>query len=209
MHDPILPPPPELERRWIALATLDALLSPEWEYRHWSYDPAWDRERGTRMGSMRDGSGDEVFALFFPDGTVALKGFAHESPARRGPGVPGVLDGLPARFAAFSEEPAFSMAYTTFCAWNEGDGWRRSASVAPADLARDVSAELLAPLVGPPVAYATFAEEVFERSVSLDAIARFFAHEPLSVALATALHPDVDLDAVPDLADIGYPGAAR
>jgi hypothetical protein len=81
---PQLPHPALLERRCIALATLDAILSPDWQYRYYSFNRHWDREARTRMASMRNGSGDDCFLLFFPDGTAALKGYDHESPALDG-----------------------------------------------------------------------------------------------------------------------------
>jgi hypothetical protein len=71
-----LPDIPSLRRLTRALAMLDAILSPEWEYRHYSFDAHW--AEGETMASMRNGSGDEWFALFCPAGAV-LKGLAHES----------------------------------------------------------------------------------------------------------------------------------
>jgi len=44
-----------------SLATLDAIYSPEWEYRYYSYDSNWGE--GEEMGSIRNGSGD-TFLLF-------------------------------------------------------------------------------------------------------------------------------------------------
>ena len=40
-----------------SLATLDAILSPECEYRSFYFDSRWDR--GEQTGSFRDGQGDE------------------------------------------------------------------------------------------------------------------------------------------------------
>lgn len=203
-----LPPPHELERRCVALAALDALLSPEWDYRYYSFNRQWDVGAGTRMASMRNGSGDEYFILFFPDGSAAIKGFAHESSALRGQlAIAGVLDGIPDRFAAFTGEAAFNLEATTFCAWNAGDGWQQSASVRPEDAAVDGSDELLAHLVGGPQDYVDFVDEYFEKAVPVEVVARWFAHEPLTDALASALHADVDLSEVEDLDEIGYPTA--
>ena len=204
-----LPSPPELERRCIALATLDAVLSPDWQFRYYSFNRRWSPTTGTRMGSMRNGSGDDYFIEFFPDGAAALKGFDHESPARAGAAsVAGVLDGLPARFAEFAKEPAFSMQRTTFCLWNEGAAWQRSRTVSAANVARDGSAELLALLAGAPADYAKFAREYYEIPVAEAAVARFYALEPLTPALASALHADADLDAIAgDIDQIGYPVA--
>jgi len=49
------------------MAMLDAILMPEWEYRYYSFNA--QRGEGEMMGSMRDGAGDEFFALFNGHGT--------------------------------------------------------------------------------------------------------------------------------------------
>jgi hypothetical protein len=54
----------------VALAMLDALLSPEWQDRYYSFNQRWSLPSGTRTGSMRNGSGDDLFILFFPDGSA-------------------------------------------------------------------------------------------------------------------------------------------
>ena len=55
---------------------LDAVLSPEWDSRYYSFNSHWDQE--TALASMRDGCGDGYFILFTPAGLV-IKGFARES----------------------------------------------------------------------------------------------------------------------------------
>lgn len=63
-----LPGPPALERLTRSLAVLDAILSPDWEGRYYSFNAGWDAARGERMASMRDGCGDDWFLLFSPAG---------------------------------------------------------------------------------------------------------------------------------------------
>ena len=53
-----------IERVSQSIAVLDAILSPEWDYRFFSFNAAWDPANRERMASMRDGSGDEYFAVF-------------------------------------------------------------------------------------------------------------------------------------------------
>lgn len=67
-----------------SLAALDAVLSPDWEYRYYSFNAAWSD--GEMMASMRDGCGDLWFAWISSVG-VALHGLAHES-ATFEPGEP-------------------------------------------------------------------------------------------------------------------------
>jgi hypothetical protein len=71
-----LPPPRHLERLSLSLAALDAVMSPEWEYRYYSFDPGWSPTQ--RMASMRNGSGGQYFIVFDPVGTV-VRAFDHES----------------------------------------------------------------------------------------------------------------------------------
>src|SRR5690349_3975316 len=56
-----LPDVDALRRLLQNMAMLDAILSPEWEYRYYSFNSKW--ARGEQMGSMRDGCGDDFFAL--------------------------------------------------------------------------------------------------------------------------------------------------
>jgi hypothetical protein len=102
-----------------SLAMLDAIISPEWESRYYSFNSKWSQ--GEEMASMRNASGDEYFLLFTAAGAI-LKGFAHESPMspyrHRPPKVwEGLLDNVPKEFASFLTEPAFDMEATTVCIW--------------------------------------------------------------------------------------------
>src|SRR4030095_3057050 len=115
----IIPDIPSLKKLCQSLAVLDAIMSPEWDYRYYSFNSKWDQEE--MMASMRDGSGDEYFILFDSHGAI-MKGFAHESTmspwANDAEQIwPGVLDQVPSEFGDFLSEPAFSMSETTFCIW--------------------------------------------------------------------------------------------
>lgn len=209
MADPIvtmLPSPAELEQRCMALATLDAILCPDWESRYYSFDRHWDPEGGARMGSMRDGSGDDYFVLFFADGRCAIKGFDHESRAldeRRT--VPTALLGIPASFAAFTSEAAFTMDHTSFAFWYDDGAWHRSDAVPPATWSADGAPDLLHVLLGGADDYAGWATDYYEMDVDVHAVAQLFACEPLHRGLAERLNANVDLDALEtDLEEIGY-----
>ena len=86
-----IPAPEKLEKLCQTLAMLDAILSPDWQYRYYSFNKNWDTAKGLRMAPMRNGSGDEYYILLSPHGT-AIKGYAHEYPMAA-PGQPpaGVL----------------------------------------------------------------------------------------------------------------------
>lgn len=126
-----LPPVDLLKRVMQSMAMLDAILSPEWEYRTYSFNSKW--AVGEQMGSMRNGSGDDLSALFTKDGYF-LKGFDHEadmSPFREDPPLlwPGLIEEVPSEFASGLNEPAFMMDHTTFCIWRKhsDDRWHRGA----------------------------------------------------------------------------------
>lgn len=72
-----LPGIDEVRERSPSLAVLDAVRSPEWELRYFSYDADW--APGEQMASVRDGSGDEYAIVSTRHGAWA-RGFAHESP---------------------------------------------------------------------------------------------------------------------------------
>jgi hypothetical protein len=195
-----------------SLAVLDAIMSPEWESRYYSFNSKWSRDE--QMGSMRNGCGDEFFALFNRAGCF-LKGFAHEypmSPYRTSPPEiwPGVLVGVPAELSTGLSEPAFSMADTTFCFWRRytDDSWSHGPIDFPDDDDPDGSEFLLAMLDGDPDTYRNFAEEYFERTVALDAIRRIYSHRPLTDAVVRALNADTSIKALrADIQEIGYPAA--
>jgi hypothetical protein len=59
------------------MAVLDAVLSPSWESRYFSFDRRWAPTE--ELASMRDGCGNEYSIVFTPAGAFA-RGFDHESP---------------------------------------------------------------------------------------------------------------------------------
>ena len=103
-----LPPPDELKKRAQALAVLDLILCPEWEYRYYSFNSEW--AEGQEMASMRDGCGNEWWILFHESGWAALKGLAHESSAwAEGGGElsQALQSACPSELSEFAHEPAF------------------------------------------------------------------------------------------------------
>jgi hypothetical protein len=108
-----------------SLAMLDAIMSPEWEYRYYSFNSTWGP--GEMMASMRNGQGDEYFILFDSHGAI-MKGFDHESAmspwsADEEKTWPGIFDDVPEEFKSFLSEPAFSIPETTFCIWRLAHFW--------------------------------------------------------------------------------------
>jgi hypothetical protein len=192
-----------------ALAMLDAILSPEWQDRYYSFNSRWADD--AMMASMRNGSGDHWFALLTSAG-VALHGLAHEYPMfRHGSPWPGIFDSLPREFhASFLKEPAFDTANSTFCIWRRAmdDGWSSGAIQFPPGDDPDGSAWLLAILAGGPELYVQFAAEYYEREINLADVVAVYRHGALTEALVKRLNAEVDLGSLDgDMAEIGYPEA--
>ena len=207
----MLPDIDALRRLSQSLAMLDAIISPQWESRYYSFNSTWGS--GEMIASMRNGSGDDYFLLFNAAGAI-LKGFAHESPmtpyANRDYKVwPGVLDNVPTEFASFLSEPAFTLEDTTFCLWRRhvDSNWQVGKIEYPSeDLDPDGSDALLAILDGQAATYREFAESYYERSVDLSSIEKIYQHRPLTQELISALNPELspeDLSA--DILEIAYP----
>ena len=203
--DPIsrLPPPSRLRALMQALAVLDAILSPEWVYRYYSFDARWGE--GQAMGSMRNGQGDDLFALFDAAG-VFIKGLDHERLTHEA--APGALySSVPPVFEAGVNEPAFSPDRATFCCWRgSGDeGWNWSSQGAPDG---DGSDWMLSVLDGDPESYLDFARQYYEVELDLDLVRLIYRHAPITPELAGRLNPDIDFEALQaDLEEIGYPAS--
>jgi hypothetical protein len=194
-----------------SLAMLDAILSSDWEYRYFSFNSKWGE--GEQMGSMRNGQGDQYFALFNAAGCW-LKGFDHEAPmtpfAKDPPQVAaGILDSVPPEFADCLTQPAFVIEETTFCIWRRyQDGqWQRGPVQFPSgNEDPDGSAVLLYYLDGDPETYQQWAEEYYEVEVPLEAVQAIYAHQPLTQQLVSDLNADVTLEELrEDIEEIGYP----
>jgi hypothetical protein len=208
-----LPDIEPLKRLSQSLAILDVIMSPEWEFRYYSFNSKWGE--GEMMASMRDGSGDEYFILFNHYGAI-IKGFAHESlmspyATESGKIWSGVLDDVPSEFQAFLSEPAFSIEDTTFCIWRKytDSSWQVGGIDYPEGGDPDGSEELLFILDGQPYTYKEFAEEYYEREVDISAVEHIYQHEPLTHEIVATLNTDVSLDELEaDVEEIGYPSSA-
>lgn len=210
-----LPDVDALKRLMQSMAVLDAVLSPEWESRYYSFNSKW--ARGEQMGSMRDGCGNDLFSLFTKHGCF-LKGFHHEaamSPfGRNTQGVwPGVLDSVPKEFGRALKQPAFDMDATTFCVWRKygDDRWHRGEIQFPQAKDPDGSWRLLRELDGNPRSYLNWACAYFDLSdaeghLRIEHVRHVYDHKPLTDELVKEMNPATSLKKLAaDLAEIGYP----
>ncbi|MBE9556411.1 MAG: hypothetical protein IMF08_06095 [Proteobacteria bacterium] len=199
-----LPSPENLRRLFQSLAMLDAVMSPEWEYRYYSYDAHWsDNET---MGSMRNGCGDDLFVLFTNHGCF-LKGFAHE--LRQGNRSPKEFyESIPDELLPATSEPAFKTDDVTFCCWrlNSDGNWRQAGVPLPDGNDPDGSLFILSRLDGNPETYRKFAEDYYEMPVPHAPVAAIYKHELLTQDIVAALNHETELsDLKEDISEIGYP----
>lgn len=194
-------PAADLRRLCQALAALDAINSPEEEYRYFSYNPEWGENEA--VFEMNDGEGDQLLVLFCPEGCVLsgyLAGYAPPDQAQ-------LTRGLPAAFEEFMfGEPVASIG-TTFCRWyTPAHGWQTGAATEPAD-----AADLLFIFDGQPATYAEWAtdyytDETDKKPITATAVAPIYRQEVLTKAMVLALADEVADWAMlaADLQAIGY-----
>lgn len=199
-----LPPVADLQRLCQALAVLDAINSQDEEYRYYSYSPEWGENEA--VFEMSDGEGDQMLALFRPEGCV-LNGYldGYDQPAKAR-----VTQGLPAAFQEFIfGEPVNSIG-TTFCLWHPAEPGQNWQTGVVED--EDGFEELLFILDNNPATYAEWAteyytEETDKKPVTAEAVAPIYRHEVLTKAMVLALVDELEswpqLEA--DLQAIGYP----
>lgn len=198
-----LPSAAALQRLAQSLAVLDAINSPDWEYRYYSYNPSW--APGEAVLEMRDGEGDEMLVLFRPEGCV-INGFLHEYDQ---PEKAQVTRGLPEAFDSFLfEEPVNSLG-TTFCLWcTPAHGWQRGV----VEIEDDGSEELLYIFDNDPATYAEWATEYYldetdRRPLTAAAVAPIYHHEVLTKAMVLAINEELEdwVALAAELQEIGYP----
>lgn len=192
-----------------SLAMLDAILSPTWEHRYYSFNSKWNE--GEMTASMRNGSGDDYFILFDSHGAI-MKGFDHESVMSAWTTEdeklwPGVLDEVPDEFQSFLSEPAFSIQESTFCIWRRyiDSSWQVGRIDYPDEDDPDGSEYMLSILDGRPSTYKEFAESYYEKPLDLDAIEQIYRHVPLTNEIVARLNDEITLESLTaDIEEISY-----
>lgn len=206
-----LPPFDAMIKRCRALAALDLILSPIWQYRHYSFDGHWSDHEV--MASMRDGSGDAWWAVFHDDGWAALKGLGHESSAwsEHGETLSRALQkAIPKEMASFATEDSFEWEATSFAFYlpKGAAQWTRANDAtkfaAETDTGED---ELLAHVIGTPAEYAKFATDLYELELTPQMAAHIFALKPISATTVTRINPETSLEEIEEelYEQIGYP----
>jgi hypothetical protein len=205
-----LPSIADLIQRTKALAALDLVLSPEWQYRYYSFNSAWSSSE--RMASMRDGCGNEWWMVFHESGWAALKGLGHETPAwskGREAISKAIQKQFPSELRDFANEPAFRWDSTSFGYFHlpTSGGWSYANLTTPFSSLDSGDAELLRHLVGGADDYALFATVYYETDVPVDVVESVFSLQPITQAALNKLNPEAKLDKVSQelFTEIGYP----
>ena len=197
-----LPTAADLQRLAQALAVLDAINSPDWEYRYYSYNPNWAPDEAVL--EMRDGEGDQLLILFRPEGCV-INGYLDEYDQ---PDKAQLTRGLPAAFDDFIFGEPVSSIGTTFCLWyTPAHGWQTG--VLP--IGDDGSEELLYIFDNQPATYAEWAtdyylDETERRPITAEAVAPVYQNQVLTKAMVLAINEEMEdwTMLAADLQEIGY-----
>jgi hypothetical protein len=186
-----------------AISVLDAIISPEWEYRYYSYNNKWAENE--EFFEMRNGSGDQMLILFRQDGCV-INGFAHEFEQQY---KEKLTQNLPEIFNEFIFGEPIKSIGTTFCLWSiEQKKWQ----VGQIKSFKDNSEKMLNIFDGNPQTYIDWASGYFEESykesgISLETVEKIYSGKTLTKQMVLTIVDELDdweqLES--DLIEIGYP----
>jgi hypothetical protein len=214
----LLPEVKRLKPTFQSMAVLEAIIMPEWEYRYYTFDNDRSPDGGitccVAIGSMRNGSGDDLHAIFGRSGCV-IRGFAHEFPmtpyALSPPQVfPGVVDEVPPEFADCIEAMHSNWwRDITFCVWRRYSDaeWHHGKIAFPDHPDPDGSEFLLSAFDGRPETFIAWAESYYDpRKFNLIAVRHVFEHRPLNSEIIRMLNPERSLEELDEeVRQIGYP----
>jgi hypothetical protein len=179
-----------------AIAVLDAIISPEWEYRYYSFNSNWaDKEC---LASMRDGQGRYWFALQTESG-IAITGNAKNT-------IKGsiLLNKLPKLFMNnFWNEPAFNTQESSFVGWklNIDNGWEFNYAT---DDVISINA-MINILLGNPEDYRIHAMTYFEKELNIEIIEKIYMGTKIDEKILRELNNEITVDDIRlDLEEIGY-----
>jgi hypothetical protein len=181
-----LPSIPDVLRRAKGLALLDAIIMPDWNFRYFSFNGAWNLPENESMASMRDGSGSEYFILFSPEGAA---GKVLDASLEQN--VFDLLTEVPNTFNSFKVENAFNLEDATFYFWRAKDDvfW----SSLPVDCKYYSYLEFLA---GEVEIYHNWAEVYYEKSIDFEALKEVFETLEVNEKNLYRINPDLTMEDV-------------
>ncbi|NTV78935.1 MAG: hypothetical protein HGA25_07355 [Clostridiales bacterium] len=181
-----LPDVKECKNKLKQLAAFDAVFSPEWENRYYSYDSLW--YEGEEMASMRNGRGEHYFILF-TDEKILMKGLERQSKCLSMKDF-GKDMNLPEILYQFMEQVAFLPDETSFCIWKFGQGaWNSITKITENEL------KILGVLLISPEQYVQWVEDYYEITLSVEEVAALFQENVLHKKTCLQWNPHLDWDA--------------
>jgi hypothetical protein len=175
------------------IATLDAIISPEWEYRYYSYNSNWGKKE--EMGSMRNGSGSEWFFLIKDNNFAGFKYFdpSIESSIQ----LAEIHKDFPSDLQSFLKEPAFSMSDISIVGFNSKNHWNLFGN--PIDSFDDLEI-----LNGNIETYATWASQYYEKELPLNSLQYVYNGGIITNDIVQSLNSEITIkDIADDLSEIG------
>ncbi|MFE1630058.1 hypothetical protein ACFLFF_25235 [Brevibacillus reuszeri] len=201
------PDPEKLKQQLLSLSALDIVLCSEDWLRRYQFFPKWDE--GVTMASISNGSGDDMYILFAPEGVI-VKGFDHESAmsphARDDYEVwPGIYDQVPSPLLHRLKDEALTKEDVTFCLWREpGDTEWRTGDIANPEQLDDGSDFLLGMIYETAEDYIEWAKDYYEIELPVDAVKSIFQSRTISEKAFLELNPERNVElAVKELGAIG------
>ncbi|MNI41598.1 hypothetical protein D3C73_958550 [compost metagenome] len=194
-----LPEPEKLKKLMKIHALLNIVLCRDEWIRYHSFVPEWKDQ--ISMAQIDNGSGDHLFILFAPQGTI-IKGFDHESElspyARDEHEIwPGIYEGVPKILFSLLEDEAIENEDVTFCIWREISDleWQKGKVEIPVG-ENDGSEFLLGTIFQTPEAFVEFAKGYFDLTLSIDIVANIYNGIPITAEMIQMLNPDCDVKEV-------------
>lgn len=194
-----LPEPEKLKKLIKIHALLNIILCRDEWIRYHSFVPEWKDK--ISMAHIDNGSGDHLFILFAPQGTI-IKGFDHESelsPYARDEFEiwPGIYEGVPKTLLSLLEDEAIEHEDVTFCIWREtGDlDWQKGRVEMP-EGEDDGSTFLIGTIFRTPKDFVEFAEGYFDLTLPIDIVANIYDGIPVTARMIQMLNPDCDVEDV-------------
>ncbi len=176
-----------------SISVLETIISPEWEYRYFSYNSKWGENE--EMASMRDGCGTEWF-LWLKNNLAALKVINPEYGVLND--IESIKNIFPKEYIPFISEPAFSIDESTSLWYFDKNKWVKF------DVNNEETEKLVHVFSWGASDYKKWAEDYYEKQLPLNAIESIFAGN-LTKHEISLLNEDVTYkDIEGDINEIGY-----
>ena len=184
----------ELIQKLQAIAVAEAILSPDWEYRYFSFDSKWSETE--QMASMRDGSGTSWW-IVFKDDLCAYKFISPNDGLIQD--YSKLKKSLPSTYDWFINEPAFCIDEATSIWFWLDNAWQKHGIGIPNNYCALNRVKSWSPSD-----YARWASEYYETNITTDSIANIFDGQ-INDSIIKLLNPEMSPELLRhDLIAIGY-----